>query len=198
MRERIHAFIIVMVVLASGSAAFSQQTITLENSELKVSLSPENATLMSVVKKQANASYLGSSEQAGWFRIQIPLPHWDGHSAASRDLTSVTVEQHGSEAVEIQTKHMTAQDDEYAVPATLLLRLEGENLVCRLSFQNDTERTIDSVTFPILDVPPSANGADMILMPNLTWPLRMVFSKNQIRTAHDPFETLDPLDVLVL
>ena len=55
--------------------ARAQQPIALENSELRVTLSPQNATLLSVVNKQSNASYLGSSKQAGWFRIEIPLPY---------------------------------------------------------------------------------------------------------------------------
>ena len=195
MRERIRSFIMLIVVLVSGSAAVCQQTITLENSELKVTLSAENATVMSVTKKQTNTSYLGSSEQSGWFKVQIPLPNWDGHAASSRNLKSVTVKKRGMDSVEIRTNLLRAEDGQYAVPIELVLRLEGENLVCRLKLQNNTKQTIDRVTFPILDVPPAAARTEAIFMPNLMWPLGMVFSKNQIQTAHNPFLSLDPVDV---
>ena len=176
MREGIRSFLILAALLVSGSAAFCQQTITLENSELKVTLSAENATVMSVIKKQTNTSYLGSSEQSGWFKVQIPLPNWDGHTAGSRNLKSVTIKKRGMDSVEIRTNLLRAEDSQYAVPIELVLRLEGENLVCRLKLQNNTKQTIDRVTFPILGVPPAAARTEAILMPNLIWPLGMVFS----------------------
>src|SRR3990172_2286192 len=92
--------------VALSQAALSQQPITLENSVLRVSLSPQNATVLSVLNKKTGASYLSSSKQAGWFRIQIPLPYWEGHAAASNDLKAVSVRQSGPEAVEFQTTEL--------------------------------------------------------------------------------------------
>jgi hypothetical protein len=57
----VDAFILCLCVgLAFSAVVLAQQSITLENSELRVALSPQNATRVSVLKKQSNASYLGS------------------------------------------------------------------------------------------------------------------------------------------
>src|SRR3990172_8444674 len=107
MRGTIQLFMLALGAgLLFGEAALSQQPITLENSELRVSLSPQNATVLSVHNKKTNASYLGSSKQSGWFRIQIPLPYWEGHAAASNDLKAVNVKQLGPEAVEFQATEL--------------------------------------------------------------------------------------------
>src|SRR3990172_11053012 len=100
MRGTIQLFMLALGAgLLFGEAALSQQPITLENSELRVSLSPQNATLLSVHHKRTNASYLGSSKQAGWFRIQIPLAHWEGHAAASQDLKAFAMKRLGPDSV---------------------------------------------------------------------------------------------------
>ena len=75
MRGFIRSFILVLGVgLISSQAALTQEPITLENAELRVSLSPQNATLLSVQKKQTNASYLGSSKQAVGFGCRFLCP----------------------------------------------------------------------------------------------------------------------------
>src|SRR3990172_11288512 len=100
MRRWIRPFVLALgVALLSAPAVLSQQAITLENSELKVSISPQNATVLSVLHKRTNASYLGSSKQAGWFRIQIPLAHWEGHAAASQDLKAFAMKRLGPDSV---------------------------------------------------------------------------------------------------
>jgi len=150
----VDAFILCLCVgLAFSAVVLAQQSITLENSELRVALSPQNATLVSVVKKQSNASYLGSSKQAGWFRIQIPLPYWEGHAAASHDLKAVTVQRRGPDAVEFQAAPLVSKEGNYPVSFKLTLRLERDNLVCRLNLQNRSKKTIGRIIFPIVDMP---------------------------------------------
>ena len=146
MREWIRRFILILCCgLGFVLPARSQQPLTLENSELKVTLSPQNATLMSVVKKQSNTSYLGSSKQAGWFRIQIPLANWEGHASASNDLKVVSVQRRGPDAIEIRAQQIVAKENKYPVSFKLSLRLERDNLVGKLTLQNQSTRTIDRI-----------------------------------------------------
>jgi hypothetical protein len=100
----------------------SQQPIIIENSELAVSLAPQNATVLSIRHKQSNSSYLSDSKHSGWFRVQIPLPHWEGHAAASYDLKG------GSDAVEFQTTQLLSKEGRCAISSKLILRLEGFEL----------------------------------------------------------------------
>ena len=170
--------------------ARAQQPIALENSELRVTLSPQNATLLSVVNKQSNASYLGSSKQAGWFRIEIPLPYWEGHAAASNDLKAVTVQRRGPDAVEFQTPQLFSKEGRYPISAKLVIRLERDNVVCKLSLQNRSKETIDRIGFPIVDVPPASDSSEVVIMPQSSLPLRGTFSENVVRTDHSPFDSL--------
>ena len=168
MRGFIRSFILVLGVgLISSQAALTQEPITLENAELRVSLSPQNATLLSVQKKQTNASYLGSSKQAGWFRVQIPLPYWEGHAAASHDLTAVSPRQSGPEAVEFQASQLVSKEGTLSVSMKLAMRLEGDNLVCRLSLRNQTRQTIDRIIFPILGVPAATDAREALVISTL-------------------------------
>jgi hypothetical protein len=170
--------------------ARSQQPIALENSELRVTLSPQNGTLLSVVKKPGNTSYLGSTQQAGWFRIQVPLPHWEGHAPASRELRVVAVQRRGPDAVEFQTPQLVSKEGRYLISTKLTIRLERDNVVCQLSLQNRSRRTIDRVVFPIVDVPPAADSNEVLLMPQSSLTLRTAFSENVVRTDHSPFDSL--------
>jgi len=195
-RRWIRLFILPFCVgLAAGQTARVDQPITLENSELRVALSPQNATLVSVERKQSKASYLGSSKQAGWFRIQLPLPYWEGHAAASRDLKAVTVQRRGPDAVEFQTTQLASKEGRYSISAKLLLRLEGDNLVCKLSLQNQSKIMIDRIIFPVVDVPSAADSNEILAMPHAVFPLRAAFSGNEVRTDPNPFDLLDLLDV---
>lgn len=181
--------------LGSLQAIYAAQQITLENSDLQVTLSPKNATLVSVRSTHGDVSYLGSSKQAGWFQIRIPLPDWDGHRGSSQRFKTVSVERQGPAAVEIRSQELPAPDKDYSVSTVLTLRLKGDNLVCRLSLKNNSPHTIDKISFPIVDVPPAADSKATILMPWMRWPLRYTFSQNDIRTAHNPFVTLDPMNI---
>ncbi len=171
----------------------AEQPITLENAELRVTLSPQHAGLLSVQAKKSGESYLGSSQQAGWFRIQIPLPYWEGHAAASRDLKTFTISKRGPDAVEFKTSQLHSSEGTYAVGVTLALRLERDNLVCRLILQNHSRQTVDRITFPILDVPLATDPKETLIMPQSVVPLRPTFSENDVRTEHNPFDSLDPL-----
>jgi len=194
-RRSISLLIIVCGVgLVASQAASAESPITLENSELQVVLSPQNATLTSVTRKQSHASYLGSSKQAGWFRIQLPLSYWEGHAAASRDLKSVTVQRRGPDAVEFQATQLVSKEGSYPVSIKLTLRLAGDNLVCRLSVQNRSKITIDRIIFPVVDVPAAADASEVLVMPHTVLPLRPAFSENDVRTYHSPLETMDLLD----
>ena len=157
-------FFLGLVITALGRP---QEPIILENSELRVSLSPQNATVLSVHHKKTNASYLGSSKQAGWFRIQIPLPYWEGHAAASDDLKAVNVKQLGPEAVEFHATELLSKEGTQPVSFKLAMRLEGDNLVCKLSFENRSQQTIDRIIFPILGVPAATDAKEALLIPTL-------------------------------
>jgi hypothetical protein len=177
-----------------SQAAFSQQTVLLENAQLRVTLSSENGTVQSIENKRLGESYLGASKQAGWYRIQIPLSYWPGHSAASAEQRTVTVQRRGPDAVEFKTSELVTKEARYSLRTTLSLRLEGENLVCRLSFDNQSKETVDRVVFPILGVPPGTRSAESLVTPDNVFPLRLLFSANDIRTDHNPFDALDPMD----
>ncbi|MBZ5607686.1 MAG: hypothetical protein LAP38_05470 [Acidobacteriia bacterium] len=188
--------VVLVAKLASAAlfsqAAFSQPTVLLENAQLRVTLSSENGSVQSV--ERAGQSYLGSAVQAGWYRIQIPLAYWPGHSAASAEQRTVTVQRRGPDAVDFQTAELVTKEGRYALRTTVSFRLEGENLVCRLSIDNQSKNAIDRVTFPVLGVPRGARSAESLIMPDNVFPLRMLFSQNDIRTDHNPFDALDPMD----
>ena len=179
--------------LVFAAPALSQQPITLENSELRVTLMPQNATLLSVEKKASNVSYLGSSKQAGWFRIEIPLSYWEGHAAASNDLQAFAVQKRGPEEVQFQASQLLSKEGQYPISTKLTLRLEGDSLVCRLSLKNQSPYRVARIIFPVVDVPPGSQSSELLILPEAVWPLRMAFSGNDVRTDHDPFDTLDPL-----
>ena len=176
-----------------GRILGSDQPITLENSVLRVTLSPQHGTLLAVTAKQGGASYLGFFQQAGWFRIQIPLPYWEGHAAASREQKSLTVVRHGPDSVEFKTSQVHSSRGNYSISFKLSLRLERDNLLCRLSLQNQSRETVDRIAFPIPDVPAAADSNETLIMPQSILSLRGTFSKNDVRSEHSPFDTLDPL-----
>jgi len=134
-------------------------------------------------------------KQVGWFRVEIPLPYWEGHTAASQDVKAVTIQKRGEDFVEVQAAQLLSKEGSYPVTAKLILRLERDSLVCKLHLQNQGKETIDRVAFPILDVPPASDGRELLVLPHLAWPLRAAFSENDVRTDHNPFETADSLDV---
>ena len=171
----------------------AEQPMTLENADLLVTLSPQHGGLLSVQSKQGGVSYLGDLQQAGWFRIQVPLPHWEGHAAASQDLKTVTVRKRGPDSVELKTSKLQSAEGTYPISFTLTLRLERDNLVCRLSLQNQSQNTVDRIIFPILDVPAAADSSESLVMPHSILPLKATFSENIVRTEHNPFDFLDPI-----
>ena len=171
----------------------AEEPITLENADLRVTLSPQHGGLLSVNAKKSGKSYLGSSQQEGWFRIQIPLPYWEGHSAASQQQKNLSAEKQGSDSVVITGSQLSTSEGAYPISFKLTLRLVRDNLVCRLSFQNQSQQTVDRITFPILDVPPAADSKETLIMPQSVVPLQRTFSENDVRTDHSPFDSLDPL-----
>ncbi len=181
-------------VVLFSQAAFSQQAVLLENAQLRVTLSSETGTVQSVENKRLNQSYLGAAAQPGWYRIQIPLPYWPGHAAAGGEQKSVTVQRRGPDAVDFQTTELVTKEGRYTLRTTLSFRLDGENLVGRLSLDNQSNETVDRVVFPALGVPPGARSAESLVMPDSVFPLRLLFSANDIRTDHNPFDALDPMD----
>jgi hypothetical protein len=183
------------VGIAASAAAQSEQPIVIENSELRVALSPRNATLLSVSQKPSGAACLGSVKQAGWFRVQIPLPYWEGNAAASQDVKALTVKRLAGDSVELEADQLLSKGGSFPVSFHLTLRLEHDNLVSKLSVQNHGKETIDRVQFPIVDVPPAADSSELLLSPIGPVPLRFAFSANDVRTDHNPFDSLDPLDL---
>lgn len=182
------------VGITASAAAQSEQPIVMENLELRVALSPHNATLLSVSQKPSGAAYLGSVKQAGWFRVQIPLPYWEGNAAASQDVKVLTVKRLSGDSVELEADQLLCQGGSFPVSFKLTLRLERDNLVCKLSLQNHGRETIDRVKFPIVDVPAAADSNELLLTPNAMLPLRFAYSDNDVRSDHNPFDSLDPLD----
>ena len=53
-------FVLICIGLTPGPVAAADQPITIENSELRVTLTPANATLQSVTRRQTGASALGT------------------------------------------------------------------------------------------------------------------------------------------
>jgi hypothetical protein len=159
---------------------------------LKVTLSPQHGGLLNVHSKRREASYLGSSQQTGWFRIQIPLPYWEGHAAASSDQKNIIVRKRGPDTVELTAKQLRSKEGTYSISVNMTLRLERDNLVCRLSLTNQSQQTVDRIIFPILAVPAAADSKEVLVMPQASMPLQSTFSKNDIRTDHNPFALLDP------
>jgi len=187
-------FVLICIGRVAGPPALAEQPITIENSELEVALSAENATLLSVTRKRINSPAAGSVKQAGWFRVEIPLPYWEGHKAASQDLKAITTHKLGPDSVEVQAAQLLSKEGSYAISTKLTLRLERDNLVCKLTLQNRSEQTVDRVVFPILDVPPASDGKELLILPHIAFPLRAAFNENDVRTDHNPFDTMDPLD----
>jgi len=202
--QRFISTIVTLLVLCAGSvpaqtsAAHSKQ-ITLENSQLRVVLSAQSGTLISIDRKDGNLSYLGSSAQSGWFRVQIPLPDWEGHFTASKDLPTISVARKTADFVELQAAGLASKEGKYKIAARLSIRLEGDNIICALNLRNDSPQTIDRIIFPIVDVPPASDGNETIFTPNSSFfqllPLRLLFSPNDIQTTHNPFDSLDPMDL---
>ena len=177
----------------------SQQPVVLENSELRVALSPRDGSLVSVERKSDKQSYLGTTPQAGWFKVQLPLPHWEGHTVAAKDAPSFTIAKRTADAAEFQVNELSSKEGRYKISARLGFRLEKDNLVCSLRLENGSKQAIDRIVFPVVDVPPGTDGAEALQMPYgapfSTWPLRLVFSPNEIQSTHSPFDSLDPLDL---
>src|SRR5271170_8106317 len=126
--------------LALGQVAPPQaKQITLENSQLRVVLSTQNGSLISVGRKDkdGDVSYLGSSAQSGWFRVELPLPYWEGHVAASKDLSTVRVAKQTSDSVELEATGLTSKEGKYKVTSHLSIRLKGDNIICALALRND-------------------------------------------------------------
>jgi hypothetical protein len=202
--QRFVSFIVVLLslsaVLATGQIpAARAKEITLENSQLRVVLSAQNGTLISIDQKKGNLSYLGSSSQSGWFRVQIPLADWEGHFTASKDLPAMSVAKKTADSVEFQATSLSSKEGKYKISARLSIRLEGDNIICFLNLRNDSQRTIDRISFPIVDVPPASDGNESIFTPNSSFfqllPLRLLFSSNDLQTTHNPFDSLDPVDL---
>ncbi len=173
--------------------------ITLENSQLRVVLSAQNGSLISIDRKDGNLSYLGSSVQPGWFRVQIPVPGWEGHFTASKDLPAIGVSRKTADSVELQAAGLASQEGKYKIAARLSIRLAGDNIICSLNLHNDSQQTIDRIGFPVVDLPVASDGNETIVTPNSSFfqllPLRLLFSQNDIQTTHNPFDSLDPVDL---
>lgn len=180
---------------AVAAAACPRQPVTIENSELRATFAAENASLLSVYHKRRAAYYLHPEKSGDWFRLRMPLPHWEGHTAASRSLKVTSVRKLGADAVEFRAMQLTSREGQYSINTKLTFRLERDNLACRLSLQNPSGRTIDQIAFPILEVPPAQDSKEILISSNATVPLRMLFSSNDVRTRPDPFERLDPVDL---
>jgi len=203
MKPGLYTFLAVIALCAVAATGQTntgrEKEITLENSSLRVVLSAKNGSLVSILRKDGDLSYLGSSAQSGWFRVQLPLSYWEGNSAASKDLPSVRVIKKTADAVELQASDLISGEGKYKVSSQLSIRLDGENIICSLSLRNDSPETIDRITFPIVDVPPASDGNETIYTPNSSFfqllPLKMLFSQNDIQTTHNPFDSLDPVDL---
>jgi len=180
---------------ALGQPEPGGRSVVLENSKLRVRLSAKNAAVLEVYHKERNVSYLAGSEQTGWFQLQIPLPNWEGHTAASADLPVVAVRRLGRDAVEFSATRVRTREGIFPVTTTLTFRLVDDNLTCQLSVRNRGKHRIDKVVFPIVDVPPAPDSSETLQMPSFVWPLAYAFSKNELRSERNPFDALDPLDL---
>lgn len=183
-----------LLTVALAQTAYSEEHLVLENEHLRVALSRSSATLLAVEHKQRNQDYLGSVAQPGWFQVQLPLEHWEGHRASSGELPTIAVRRLAQDAVQFHAEKLISGEGTYPVRFRLTLRLDGENLVARLNLDNQSDETIDRVVFPRLAVPPGADSQEHLHTPNNTWPLRNIFSENDVRVAHNPYHSLDPMD----
>jgi len=179
---------------ALGQEAPASPALVLENAQLRVRLSARNAAVLEVHHKQRDVSYTIAASES-WFRIQMPLPDWEGHALSGAPSQAMTARRIAPDSVEFAASRLTTSQGIYQVGVKLLFRLDGDNLVCRLSLQNHSQQVLDRITFPILAVPPASNSGELMLFPNLTWPLAFVFSQNEIRTERNPFDSLDLMDL---
>jgi len=205
--KTVHRYIYNIAALIAVGVSLSQaqtpsarpKEITLENSQLRVVLSARNGSLISIERKDGSLSYLGSSEQSGWFRVQLPLPYWEGHSTASKDVPAIAVTKKTADSVDLRSVELASKEGKYKIVARLSIRLDGDNLICALNLRNDSPQTIDRISFPIVDLPAASDGNETIVTPNSSFfqlaPLRLLFSQNDIQTTHNPFDSLDPLDL---
>jgi hypothetical protein len=178
------------LLAAPGQA---EEPLTIENSELRVSVSARTGTLLGVYHKRRDVSYLEQPAQPGWFRIQLPLPYWEGHTVDSESFHSLRVRKIAADSMVIEASEAFSTEGEYPVRVTLILRLESDNLVGKLRVTNHSRQTIDRLVFPAVQAPEAADSAEILLTPNSSLPLRSLFSDNVSATGHNPFETLDPL-----
>ena len=75
--------------------------------------------------------------------------------------------QSGPEAVEFQASQLVSKEGTLSVSMKLAMRLEGDNLVCRLSLRNQTRQTIDRIIFPILGVPAATDAREALVISTL-------------------------------
>ena len=64
------------------------------------------------------------------------------------------MQRRGPDAVEFHAAQLVSKEGNYPVSFKLALRLERDNLVCRLSLQNRSKETSGRIIFPIVDMPP--------------------------------------------
>lgn len=172
----------------TGSAA------RLQNGELEVTVSLRSGAIESVRRKASGFTHENPANPAEIVSLRVPMDGWDGHSAAGSAAGRVRVSEQFADALVLRFSGFVTDAGKVGAEAEVHYRLDGDNLIVRLSVDNRGRQSIDRIAFPALGVRPAAGGTETLYTAAGPMPLRALFDGNRVRGRHDPFQRLDPSD----
>jgi hypothetical protein len=156
---------------------------TLENDRLRVEVSEETGSLVSLVDKRSGQELITDAQQVRLFQLLLPtigertrrIQSWQQRAEVRR---------HAPDHLEIRYAGLRPDEQQYVfgsgvmhfaepaldIAAVVDLRLEDEHVVGRIRIDNGSRETIDGVAFPFLGglAPQSADRPARIVLPSLS------------------------------
>jgi Glycosyl hydrolases family 38 C-terminal domain len=136
-------------------------TTVLENQYIRVEISSENGSIVSILNKKTGTNYIADPAQAKLFRFLIPVPDylsrrinsWDQkvESISSKN-DSVEIRYHdlqiSREKYFFQSGTIEVPEPKLDIEVTVTLRLDGKHILGNMQVDNRSLEEITDVTFP--------------------------------------------------
>ena len=170
-------FALALLVAATARAE------TLENDQLRIEMSAETGSVVSLVDKRSGLELIADPQQVPLFQLMMPTI-----GERTRRIQSwqqlAEVRRHGPDHVEIHYAGLRPDEKQYVFASGIMhfaepeldiavivdLRLDDEHVVGRIRIENGSHETIDGVAFPFLGglAPQSGDHPARIVVPSLS------------------------------
>jgi hypothetical protein len=179
----LRSWVLLLLMALAAPLRAADTPAVLENSALRIEVSPENGSITRILHKRTNTEFIDDLRRTKLFRLLIPKPDYLSRRINSWDQKPVSLEVSG-ETLAVKFKNLQISRQNYIfqvgtvdtpeaqrnIEVTVRLRLEDEHILSSIEVTNHSLDEITDVTFPWIDgLTRSAHGSLLqVVLPSLS------------------------------